>query len=637
MWEVNGEAQPAGKWWPASVKAWEEGMAVPLHQQPPHSPFPSSWADMALLRLGGHWPEQRWGDSDPFPFPGTKRAFPEGEPRWGVPEVRISWGERWRVLEERGSWDEEWEGFVRRWALAGPGEAAGGGEGALCRFAARDRPPPASPAPSEPRHTRGVTFPGAPERPQPGGESRSRHGRPPPLGERTGETPGAVSRLGVLCGERVCVGVLLGICCCCLFVCLILKNSGIFSAEDWTCLPASGSGPRTSGGGRGRPAGWCPSLTVETLNMKWRNNTRSAPSRESFWPGLVEWSHHTQRSRCPEAGPSAAGHRQRSVAAVGAGAAPRLCVCVWLRGLGGSPWGQSGRLLPLSPRSGGVGVDAGPAAGVPARTPRRGAGARQLRAASPAVPQCRALPPGPGRGRCCRALRRPWPRRQRASPAGGGEGAPAPSAPGADPGDPPRHAEPAVPAASRGEWAASGAPPAGPRGRGTPLPRPLPPAARPRGRAGGEGSGASVEPPYRRQRPGPAGSGRPLAPPPLSSARHQGEGSGRPPSPPWRPPESSEPPPRRSPSVPGRPDWVTRSPGAPFSPRRRSRGWGRSCCLPRDAPGTGAGQGEVVPGQLRLPARAGEGGSLFVSRALFLWPDLRSLPGQKMLLAHRDV
>lgn len=74
-----------------------------------------------------------------------------------------------------------------------------------------------------------------------------------------------------------------------------------------------------------------------------------------------------------------------------------------------------------------------------------------------------------------------------------------------------------------------------------------------------------------------------------------------------------------SPPFPLRP-WaagaVTRSPGAPFSPRRRCRGWRRSCCSPRDAPGAARGRVRLSPGS--RGCRPGRGGSLFASRALFM-------------------
>ncbi|KAL9845476.1 uncharacterized protein GJ701_007863 [Geothlypis trichas] len=140
--------------------------------------------------------------------------------------------------------------------------------------------------------------------------------------------------------------------------------------------------------------------------MKWRDNTCSAPSRESFWPGFVEWSHYARCSLCPEARPSAAGHRQRPVAAVGARCRPRLCVCVCGcggRGLGGSPRRQSGRLLPLSGRCGGAGADPGArcgGAGADRAGRGRGRSAPPPRRCRSAVRCRRGRPGGAAAGRC---------------------------------------------------------------------------------------------------------------------------------------------------------------------------------------------------------------------------------------------
>lgn len=264
--------------------------------------------------------------------------------------------------------------------------------------------------------------------------------------------------------------------------------------------------------------------------MKWRNTTGTVPSRDlvllTRFCGVVTL--HTRCSQCPGARP-----RQRPVAAVGARCRPPS-LCVWLRGPRARrvPAGTERRPLPLSARSGAVGAE------VPARSPGP-------------VRGCPRGPRGAGRGRGSSA---PPPRRCRSAVRcrrGRAGGAAAGRCGGLGRGGSERarlaaaraRRPPALPGRTRGislamqtrrrlllpevsERRAAHRPRAGEAG----LPRSPGPCRPQRGPAGGEGFGASAELPYRRQRPGPAGSGCPLAPPPLSSARHQGEGSGLPPA-----------------------------------------------------------------------------------------------------------
>lgn len=196
--------------------------------------------------------------------------------------------------------------------------------------------------------------------------------------------------------------------------------------------------------------------------------------------------------------------------------APR---CGWLRGA--SPRSARGTAFPPaspSPVSGAVpgfppelgrGWGAGGLRPCRVTPPAAGRGCGRLGAASPAVPQCRALPLGPARGRWLPAAAAAlaaepaseagWRRAGRAgaglSPAlAGGSAGPARelSGGGGGGGARPRGIPLAMqtrrrlPLAEVSEHsrAEPSRPPPGPGGRGTPLPRPLPPGARSRGRGG---------------------------------------------------------------------------------------------------------------------------------------------------------
>lgn len=163
--------------------------------------------------------------------------------------------------------------------------------------------------------------------------------------------------------------------------------------------------------------------------------------------------------------------------------------------------------------------------------------------------------------------------------------------------------------------------------RVSPHPAALVPRTPPRGEAPRRRGGRQRSP----LEPSPAATPVVRAPsPPFPSVRGCRERVTPSPAVPWRRGKSS----CRPPSGLSPPSPLSPPPRDPPCARRCRRGARRGC-----SPGRPAPPGRAVraggSGQPRLPARGGEDPCLHP--VPFLWPDLRSLPGQGMLLAHRDV